>query len=117
MKTKFETKSEYETAIASALGHDACPKYRAATIIMTKALDVILAMIEDAASSISGAIDLDGEDAAKLQHIEEAAWKATANWLTRSWPSSKSDSFAEDPVLRFAQDVPNNLMEDDDAAD
>lgn len=110
MKTKFETKSEYETAIASALGHDALPpKYRdVISTLNIKVLDVILAMIEDAASSISGVIDLDGEDAAKLQHIEEAARKSHGKLADTILAIIESDSFAEDP---------DNLLEDDDAAD
>ena len=49
-----------------------------------------------------------GEDAAKLQHIEEAARKSHGKLADTILAIIESDSFAEDP---------DNLVEDNDAAD
>ena len=118
MKTNFETKGEYEGAIATALGYDNGMPSEYWDVISTltlKILAVILAMIEEAASSVSSIVDIDGENVAKLQHIEEAARRSHGKLAKTILAIIESDIFV-DPG-NFLEDDPDNFLEDDDAPD
>lgn len=106
----MKTRSEYENAIATVLGSDVLPsKYAGWTsTLSTGSLKTLLNMIEDAAGSISSVVDVDGEDAAKLEAIEEAARKSHGKLADTILAIIESDSFPDED--------PDNL-EDDDATD